>query len=398
MPGSAIEATESPQTAATVGGLKAVHTRRNSAQSTERSPLGKSGHWAASEGGRGDDRRQPVAPLPSADALPCLLSNNSNEEGEKKGSVLTGGLWKSAFILAQTVGRLVNIYGLERLGFLTLTFRANITDRKEAERRFNSLRTGVLLERYPEFVKVKERQARGAWHFHLIVVLREDIRTGVDFTALEAGDYRTAGKHLRGEWAYWRKTAREYGFGRTELLPIKSTGEGIGRYVGKYLEKHMGNRKPEDKGARLVSYSKGTRAGSTRFSWAGPKGTLWRRKFAQFAGRLGFDDEEAFKEWAYQEYGPKWAYRLAESIAAEVLAVKVVVGGQVVAETEGSKRDGERAAPPTVERFADRVARSTAYGVRHVGRTVLLRGGSDDGECVEVGRGCHRVSLPRVSS
>ena len=286
------------------------------------------------------------------------------------------------------MGRLVNKYGLERLGFLTLTFRANIKDRKEAERRFNSLRTGVLLERYPEFIKVKERQARGAWHFHLIVVLREDIRTGVDFAALEAGDYRTAGKHLRGEWAYWRRTARDYGFGRTELLPIKSTGEGIGRYVGKYLEKHMGNRLPEDKGARLVAYSKGTSAGTTRFSWAGPKGTLWRAKYRQFAERLGFDDEDSFREWAYAEYGPRWAYRLSECIAAEVLPGVLVVGGVEVARVEGSKGLGAvRVSRPSIERFADIVARSNAYGVRHAGRVVFLAGGSDGGECLSLAEG-----------
>jgi hypothetical protein len=281
---------------------------------------------------------------------------------------------------------------VERLGFFTLTFRANIKDRREAERRFNSLRTGVLLGRYPEFVKVKERQARGAWHFHLIVVLREDIRTGVDFAALEAGDYRTAGKHLRGEWAFWRKTAPEYGFGRTELLPVKSTEEGIARYVGKYLEKHMGNRIPEDRGARLVSYSKGTRAGSTRFSWAGPKGTMWRAKWRQFAERLGFDDEDTFREWAYAEYGPRWAFRLAESIAAEVLPVAVMQvrdGAFVeVARTVGDKDTrAVRSSPPPVERFADIVARSNVYGVRHAGRTVFLPGGSDGGECFSLAEG-----------
>jgi len=277
---------------------------------------------------------------------------------------------------------------VERLGFFTLTFRANITSRKEAERRFNSLRTGVLLGRYAEFVKVKERQARGAWHFHLIVVLAEDIRTGVDFTALEAGDYRTAGRYLRGEWAFWRRTARDYGFGRTELLPVKSTEEGIARYVGKYLEKHMNNRIEEDRGARLVSYSKGTRAGSTRFSWAGPKGTLWRAKYRQFAERLGFDDEGAFRDWAYQEYGPRWAYRLAECIAAEVLPAPVMVGGVEVARLSGDKELGSvRSTRPNVERFADIVARSNAYGVRHVGRTVFLEGGSDGGRCLTLAEG-----------
>ena len=272
---------------------------------------------ALAAGGGADGPRS--GPPPPPGRLPCLKSNNSNENEEKEG-VLTGGLWKSAYLLAETVKKYSSDHGIERLGFLTLTFKANITEKKEAERRFNSLRTGVLLKRYPKFIKVSERQTRGAWHFHLVVVLAEgDIRTCFDFEAVADNDYKTAGAQIRAEWAFWRKTAKKYGFGRTELLPVESTAAAIGRYVGKYLGKHMGNRRPEDKGARLVSYSKGSRVGSTRFSWCGVKGWLWRAKYRRFAERLGFDDEGAFAAWAYQEYGPKWAFKLSEEIAAEVL-------------------------------------------------------------------------------
>lgn len=138
----------------------------------------------------------------------------------------------------------------------------------------------------------------------------------------------------------------------------------------------------------MVSYSKGTRAGSTRFSWAGPKGTMWRAKYRQFAERLGFDDEGAFRDWAYQEYGPRWAYLLAETIAGEVLPISVVVGGVEVARTEGDKGTGAvRSVPPKVETIADRFARSTVYGVRHAGRTVFLSGGGDGGECLSLAEG-----------
>jgi hypothetical protein len=64
--------------------------------------------------------------------------------------------------------------------------------------------------------------------------------------------YRSASDYLRREWKFWRVTAPKYGFGRTELLPIKRTAEGVASYVAKYIAKHIGQRLPADKGARLV--------------------------------------------------------------------------------------------------------------------------------------------------
>jgi hypothetical protein len=74
------------------------------------------------------------------------------------------------------------------------------------------------------------------------VVLDADIRTGLDFAAVAMRDYRTAPAALKSEWAFWRETAPRYGFGRTELLPIKSTAEGFSKYVGKYIAKQAIHR------------------------------------------------------------------------------------------------------------------------------------------------------------
>ena len=126
-------------------------------------------------------------------------------------------------------------YSLERLGFLTLTFAQDIKDPIEAQRRFNSLATHVLRDRYADYIRIWERTKKGRIHYHLLVVLPEDIRTGFSFVEAEFGVYTSAPKALRSEWAFWRSTAKEYGFGRTELLPIRSTAEGIARYVGKYI-------------------------------------------------------------------------------------------------------------------------------------------------------------------
>jgi hypothetical protein len=222
-------------------------------------------------------------------------------------------------------------------------------------------------------VVVVERHKSGRIHHHLVVVLPCDIRTGFDFGAVARGDYRSANAALRAEWAFWRRTAPLYGFGRTELLPVKSTSEGISKYVGKYLAKHHWHREEADKGARLVRYSGAARAGSTRFSFFSPKANLWRRKLAQFANRLGFaGDEEGFLAWARQEYGPKWAHVLGESIAREVVGIELRVGGEVVASTETPP--ASRTVPPRVERVFSpaRISALAPDSVRPFPRPALL--------------------------
>lgn len=250
-----------------------------------------------------------AAGAPAAAALPCLNSNNSNE------NILTGGQRRTAFALVTNVKILAEKHGIEHLGFLTLTFADHVTDIREAQRRFNSLRAGVLAERYRDFIVVVERQKNGRIHFHLLVVLSLDIRTGFDFEAIAKQDYKSANAGLRSEWAFWRRTAKDYGFGRTELMPVQSTADGIAKYLGKYIAKHIDQRREDDKGARLVRYSASARQCSSRFAWTGAKSKLWRKQLAQFATSHGCWSMEMLRE----RFGPNWAYRLAEYITAEVV-------------------------------------------------------------------------------
>lgn len=244
--------------------------------------------------------------------FPCLSSNISTGKGSNRLSVQAR---KSASALAWNVKAMAHKYGLERLGFLTLTFRDPVTDIREAQRRFNSLASHVLRSRYEDYIAVVERQKSGRIHFHLIVALPGDIRTGFDFSAIDAQDYRTASPYLRSEWAFWRRTARLYGFGRTELLPIRSTEEGIARYVGKYIGKHMAARLAEDKGARLVRYSNGCRMASCRFSWATEGAALWRLKVKAFAWAMfASQGVPPTMKGLATAFGPRWAYRWRDAI------------------------------------------------------------------------------------
>ena len=241
--------------------------------------------------------------------LPCLNPNNCNKGKNDQSEKLSSAHRKTAFALKCNVLLLIARFGLERIGFLTLTFARHVVDYKQAQKALHSLMTGVLKKRYAAYIIVMERMDSGRIHYHLLVALAEDIRTGFDFAAVKRKDYSSASPYLRREWAFWRKVAPKYGFGRTELLPIKKTAEGVAKYVGKYIAKHIGQRLPEDKGARLVRYSKGTNPVGIRFSWASPGGYMWRSKLGTFCRMLGLnpDNHKTFlKEW----FGKNWVYHL----------------------------------------------------------------------------------------
>lgn len=201
-------------------------------------------------------------------------------------------------------------WGLERLGFLTLTFSQHVLDPKEAQRRLHSLATHVLNERYAAWLRVFERQKSGRIHYHLLVVVGVDIRTGVDFGAIAQGDYRTSPLALRGEWAFWRRIAKRYGFGRTELLPVRTTSEAAARYVGKYISKHVDARREGDKGVRLVAYSRGAQIARTRFAWA-ESGQAWRAGVEAFsrayAANQGLPFAVVKSVGLAKVLGPRWA-------------------------------------------------------------------------------------------
>lgn len=167
---------------------------------------------------------------------------------------------KAAAALNQNVAYLAREFGLNRVGFLTLTVGdwrdgrfVGICDRAEAEKRFHRAMRHIA-GRYQCGVTVTERMKSAALHWHLVVVLGADIRTGVDFEAFARGDYRSAPSRLRLEWAWWRSNAPRFGLGRHELLPIRHNGDALGNYVGKYIGKGWAERTADDKGARTVRY------------------------------------------------------------------------------------------------------------------------------------------------
>lgn len=236
----------------------------------------------------------------SGDSLPCLNKNNSIES-------LPSNVKKQVFALSLNTEYFIDTFGLNSVGFLTLTFKEPIDKPKEANRRFNSFASNFLRKNTVSWIKVQERHLSGRIHFHLLIAVDADIRTGFDFEAVRKRDYSSVSPELKQLWKLFRENCPKYGFGRHQLEPVKSTAEGMAKYLSKYLTKDMGKRYPSDKGARLVSYGKCSRIASSRFSWFSDGAKLFRTKLAIFvhsvADHLGVEPSfESMKE----ALGERW--------------------------------------------------------------------------------------------
>jgi len=278
--------------------------------------------------------------------LPCLYCNNSNEKERENGQAISDSPLncsqaddfadgvisivnqlqphhkKQAAVLAWNVASLIrHAPSFTHVGMLTLTVPDNCTDPKEFARRWNSFRTGYLSDSSfftGEWLLVKERQRRGAIHAHIIVITTSDIRTGCDFKAfadesLPRGQrYSSAPLVLRQIWKELRSVLPRYNFGRSELIPIKSTAEAVSFYVGKYLGKHIEHRFEEDKGMRLIECSKGWSKNSVKFAWNTPGSYFWRRYLAIFALLNGCSNLDDLKE----KFGRRYAHKVAPYVFA----------------------------------------------------------------------------------
>ena len=226
--------------------------------------------------------------------LPCQLSNNSNASAN----------WKQAFAIKTNVEAFIQRYGTDRVGFLTLTFADDVQSNTEAEKRFNSLRTGILKKRSPDYIAVKARMQNGRIHYHLVLVCKDDIRAG-NLSEIRRGNYDSANAALKSELAFWTETADNYEFGRTIIEPVRTP-----KALARYFTKNITNRHPADRGARLVRYGGNSRVCSPRFSGMSPRAKAWRRGVRATAKLMEFKSLDDFS----QNWGSKWAYNNREEI------------------------------------------------------------------------------------
>lgn len=277
-------------------------------------------------GGRAAERAERARGMPAT--LPCQYSNNSDKEPSK----LTSYQRKNAHSINENLAHLVGIFGVARIGFLTLTFPKDLT-LKEANRRLNSLARRFLDAHFITWVCVREFTKGGRPHFHLVVVCREDIRTGFNFENLTRLAWLTARperrrKHaleikslsrslspcfaLKALWAELRRVLPLYQFGRHELAPVRKTGAALARYVGGYIRKSMDFRPAEAKGARMVTYARSFPRKVVGHAWSfNTEGArFWRMKVAAFAAIHRVKDLDVMAK----RYGPRWAWWLRDLI------------------------------------------------------------------------------------
>ena len=277
----------------------------------------------------------PVGPADPEQA-PCLYSNNSTEI-ENPGltshqlecakalcGILSPYYRRAAHTLFSNVSRLVDLApSINHVVMITLTFPDSVSDVREAYNRYRSFNSHFFAN-HPEFhqerIAVKERTKKGVIHYHILAIVRQDVRTDFDFDAytlwLEGNNrFRrpcpTGNKYLAALRSDFKANLENYGFGKIfSLEPIQSNQQAIARYVGKYISKTIGARIEEDKGARLVNYSRGWSKNSMQFSWFTPGSQEWRRKVRLFAEYTGCSDLYQLSE----KFGSDWCYKYADFI------------------------------------------------------------------------------------
>lgn len=252
--------------------------------------------------------------------LPCLLVTTQPDDNCDCGSGLVNGAGKRlgghvarrAHTVALNVRKMVKRHGLERVAFQTWTFKENLTDYHEAQKRFNSMATHYLRYRRYEYIACVERQGRGAIHYHLVLGLGANVRDGFDFAAATAaqaskrgGDARafrywerrylaSANAALRCVWKEVRDAAAAYGFGRCETLPILQGTEAVAYYVGAYVSSEWRNREERDKGMRTVRYSMGRSNDTCKWAFVGGEAGDYRAGCSVLAEARGLSHAESW--------------------------------------------------------------------------------------------------------
>jgi hypothetical protein len=242
------------------------------------------------------------APLPR---LPCQESSSLNGRTNRK----------RVFAAQENMRGYVRRAGEDRIGVLTLTTADECRSLREFQRRWNSLMTNFVRRLWKSGVWVRERQMRtGNWHGHALVDVGFEIRPGFPFEEVARRNYRNVDHRIRDLWKQLREKAPGFGFGRTELLPIKSNREWAIKYLTSYLGKALLSEKAigEDK-ARLFGIWGSVRSVYSRFDWVSAR--LMRKKKAWLASVHGSADEDAFR----RSYIAGRRFRLGESLMRVIL-------------------------------------------------------------------------------
>jgi hypothetical protein len=321
---------------------------RESGQGCENTPdrLNQSG---SEKGGQAAAARSAARPA----ALPCLNSHNSGSR-EQELTLLRANLalgdenWQTceeiragesaarrrAYKLGHDMEGFFTGAGIEHVLMLELT-HGHDGPRSLAKKWDRMVKNGAL-PWLRDWGRIVEPHKSGAAHYHMVVEgpLGMDVRTGFDFDALRQADEAAQRKDwkecakwtkiysasaqpwLRAQWRRLKRILPKYGFGtRFRLVPVRTCGTAVAKYVAKYLSKCLGrDLGPEWKGTRRVEWSRKhayrpRRKVSSQFAWAGLKsgnGPKFRRRVGQMAQILGLENDDL--KGLGSLVGTRWAF------------------------------------------------------------------------------------------
>ena len=245
------------------------------------------------------------APRP---ALPCL----------KKHNCTTSGSQRSHFIAEENIRLYIQKVGENNIGILTITTPSECLSAFAYQKMWHSWRTHVLKESFPTGMWIRERQPRtGNWHSHSVVDVGWDIKTGFPFDQVASRNYSNVDLRLRKLWKAIRESAVKYGFGRSELLPIKSNGPSCAKYLVKYLTKARGSDKSEgEEKCRLFGIWGGVRFVTTPFSYT--RSRILRKRKAWLAAEMGIECYGSF----LVVFGPHWWHHFGAALSDVVMPIE----------------------------------------------------------------------------
>lgn len=200
-----------------------------------------------------------------------------------------------------------------RAGILTLTFKGNLTDKVQADRAFAKFSKTVLVPHFGAYVRVTERQRRGAWHYHVVVDCLVDVRTGYDFEGhLAPGGSNDPNPDLRRLRRLVREGVSRCGFGfMSKLEPLD-----LARAQERYLANKIGQGGPSRgrRRHRLISYSRNfPRRWWNGFSLLTDGAFRWRQYVARRAAQLGCEDLGELRTLL----GPRWAFNFRRELKGD---------------------------------------------------------------------------------
>jgi hypothetical protein len=255
------------------------------------------------------DRERPVSAAPAADpALPSLKEDNCIRAQRRK----------QLFVAQENLRRYIEKFGVNHVGVLTITTSTECWSSVAFQKKWHSFRSNIVVRLFATGMWVRERQPRtGNWHCHAIVNFGHDIRTSFPFDQVEHRFYANVDPALRAIWKQLRQKAEVYGFGRTELLPIRQNAAGCSRYLTKYLSKSFVTEKAfgEEKGRLFGVWGK-VRFVHSGFDWVANR--IMRKRKAWLAATADLNDIVAFTGL----YGPRWWLMIGDALMKVIMPVE----------------------------------------------------------------------------